>query len=341
MKGYLKGNKTVGIFSVFVLGGVILTVFLVTGFRVTKANPDPGTNIHPTENPLYAPPTLYSNSNYSWGWSDPIGWIDFHSTHNVIVHSEYLEGWASSSIGEIALNCATLPGGSSNCSGPAGNWGVKNNGRGYISGWAWNDAIGWISFAGSSTVWNEIQHATTTIYWNVGVHPSSSTGIDEPPSNFYNYAWNDIVGWISFSCGTPSECLLSGSDYKVATDWFATSTYGTLESAIIDTGIVKGVQINSIIWKGNLPVTTGVSFKLAAATSTSGPWIFLGPNGSISSYYNSYATVFDSPGVYRVKIDNISDFTNKRYFKYLVRLKSDPDQALTPRIDEVTVNWSP
>ncbi len=335
MKKYFIKNRKFGIIGVFVLGGFFLAVFLVVDFRVTKADLDSGTNIHPT--------TLFPTSDYHWAWNDEIGWIDFHSTHNVNVHSRFLEGWASSSVGEIVLNCHTQPGvPSDNCNDPdVMEWGVENDGSGYLSGLAWNDTIGWISFCGRGSSIDCVLHD-----YQVMLGQSSNNGEDAPPSYFRSYAWNDIVGWIAFDCrdyyGEGSGC----STYKVGTDWFSTSTYGILNSAIIDTGEIKGVQINSIIWKGSLPIGTAVSFQLAAATSTDGLLVsptFLGPGGLATAFYNTIypPSVLDSPGVYRVNIDNISDFTDKRYFRYRVRLKSNQTQTLTPRIDEVTVSWSP
>ena len=45
-------------------------------------------------------------------WNDEIGWIDFYSTGNVNVTSvERFTGYATSSVGFVALDCATSPSG--------------------------------------------------------------------------------------------------------------------------------------------------------------------------------------------------------------------------------------
>jgi hypothetical protein len=61
-----------------------------------------------------------------------------------------------------------------------------------ISGWAWSDNIGWISF-------NNITDGSAI---NYGVRISTSTG------KFSGYAWSDNIGWISFNrsdTGPPPE----------------------------------------------------------------------------------------------------------------------------------------
>ena len=53
-----------------------------------------------------------------------------------------------------------------------------------LSGWAWSDNIGWISFSGP--------------LYNVAVN--SGTG------EFSGYAWSDNIGWISFNATDVSGC---------------------------------------------------------------------------------------------------------------------------------------
>ena len=76
-----------------------------------------------------------------WAWNDAVGWIDLYSSGNVTVTSSKIQGYAMSSIGAIAFDCATAP--VPDCSSP---YGITHNGDGVLHGWAWNDAVGWISF---------------------------------------------------------------------------------------------------------------------------------------------------------------------------------------------------
>jgi hypothetical protein len=258
-----------------------------------------------------------------WAWNDLIGWIDFYGPGTVNVSSQNLSGYASSSAGDISLDCATTRAGDI-CY--MSNYRVTNDGTGNLAGWGWNDIYGWISFCGGQST---SSCPGTTIYQ---VKINGDTG------DFRDYAWNDIAGWISF-CGTPGDgsgCASTTNAYKVNTSWRATSTSGYLDSSVYDTGVAGGAQLNSVLWQGELPSDTSVRFKFAASNSSSGPWEYLGPQGTTSpdDYYGPV-----SPNVsYRLNYILHSD---KRYFRYRVILVSDQAQRKTPRIDDIIVNWSP
>ena len=299
---------------------------------------------------------IHSTTTDHWAWNDLIGWINFHETDNVIVKSWELRGWASSSVGEVVLNCATTPAGDK-CAGLLGQWGVTNDRAGNLAGWAWNDIIGWVSFCGGVVATSGCP--VTNFPHQVDVRNPSSTS-DEPPSDFFNYAWNDVVGWISFNCsdltpGSPGYCDLYSTTssyvdgYKVRTDWSATSTYGYLDSSVFDTGIPLGAQFNSIAFRGQKPPGTEVFFQFAASNCsngatnppgcTTGTWTFTGPNGATNSFYIASGKV-SSFDVYYIAL-NRNAYNNNRYFRYRIRLKSDSNQEFSPEVREVMVNWSP
>jgi hypothetical protein len=161
-------NITIIMKSFFIYSGIIVGT-LATLFFVPIPAALAATNIN-------------SSAVQHSAWNDQIGWIDFYTTGNVTVASAQLTGYASSSAGIIALNCATSPSGS--C---AINYGVSNDGAGNLSGWAWNDEIGWISF-----------------YWgNASASPAASTttlcksysgycGVTiDGTGAFHGWAWND------------------------------------------------------------------------------------------------------------------------------------------------------
>ena len=117
------------------------------------------------------------------------------------------------------------------------------------------------------------------------------------------------------------------------TSWTSTSTMGWLESSTFDTEVPAGAQINSVLWQGNQPVATTVKFQFAASSSSSGPWVFSGTDGTSNTYYS---TGPNAP----LKLD-YSLYNNKRYFRYKVFLLSDISSAFTPRVDDIIINWSP
>ncbi|HTY39812.1 MAG TPA: hypothetical protein VMC43_01845 [Candidatus Paceibacterota bacterium] len=261
---------------------------------------------------------ISTTSTDHWAWNDMVGWIDFYNTGttNIWVSSPQMVGDASSSAGTISLDCATH----GLCS--TSSYQVINDGNGFLSGWAWNDTYGWISFCGGQSTSN----CPGTVSYEVYI---DSNG------NFNNYAWNDVIGWISFNCADQGIC--STSTYKVATSWTATSTTSTLDSTTFDTQTASGSKIDAVMWHGNLPVDPNVKveFQFAVGNTTSGAWTtnFVGPNGLTTSYFTG------NPDA-SIAVD-YNLFNNYRYFRYRVTLVSSKDQTLTPRVDDIVIIWSP
>ncbi len=268
-----------------------------------------------------------------WAWNDILGWINFYETGDVWVGSKRLTGHASSSASDIVLNCDLI-----SCS-TVGDWRVKNRGDGLLSGWAWNDLIGWISFCGTTNAASSSSDCPLTAFdYQVNVTELVS---EQPPSDFHEFAWNDVVGWIAFNCdkgGMGGAYICDSSPFRVRTDWYPTSTYGSVESAIFDTGIQGGAQFNSVSVKGYVPAGTAIFFQLAGSNSSSGPWTFIGPDGTSNTYYSfTYeikSRTYYTPLDYRYH-------NNYRFFRYKLRLKSDKTQMITPRVDDIIINWSP
>jgi hypothetical protein len=263
--------------------------------------------------PVLAATNISSTAAEHHAWNDFLGWVNFYSTNSVNLTATRLQGYASTIAGDFSLDCATTSIG--NICGTS-NYYVSNNGVGTLAGYGWIDTYGWVSFNCSNT------GGCGTSNYAVSVNPN--TGV------FSGYAWNDLAGWFSFNCADLALCGIS--DYKVVSTWRATSTSGTLDSAIIDTG-VGGAQVNGVTWMGNLPADTDVRIQIATSESSTGPWNFYGPDGTSSSFYapdpNVGAALYPwvhPPG---------------RYFRYRVTLVSDISQTLTPRVDDVIVRWSP
>ena len=145
---------------------------------------------------------ISASANEHYAWSDVIGWIDF-CNGSVQVTDTNIKGYASSQVDFLALDCNTTPNGS-DCGSGANNWGVTNLGVtgnfANLAGWAWSDRIGWISFCGNSTSrgsgWSGTGWTCTfpTYQVQIIVAPGATQG------NFVGWAWNDIIGWISFNC---------------------------------------------------------------------------------------------------------------------------------------------
>lgn len=281
-------------------------------------------------------------------WSDVSGWWDFHNSHTAKVHGTYLEGYANSDIGEVSLDCATAPGGNicanSNygiCNGPGPHLpdGTCPNGdaSGILSGYAWNDTVGWISFNCDQTSHNGTNKCVESNY---------RVEIEGGSGDFSGYAWNDIEGWIRFN---------DPGNYKVKTEWRATSTIGFLESSIFDTEALGGVVLNSIIWQGTQPGGgASVDFQVAVSNCangatnppncTGGTWEFKGPDDTNQTYYGARCPNIGlaSPAIgpnTPICIDPLQTL-NFRYLRYKVRLKSNLIQTESPVIKDIILNWS-
>jgi len=282
--------------------------------------------------------TVSSVAGEHWGWSDVAGWIDFPSTGSgkVYVGDLSLEGYASSGLGEIALDCQTAPG--ADCS-PV--YYVKNNKGGRLSGWAWNELFGWLSFCGTSVLSQATSgcpYASTT--YQVIIDPQSG--------DFSQYAWNDIVGWVSFNSLNHS----GSSTYKLVTLWRAQSPSGTIESVVFDTGIASGAQVNSLIWRGKKISGARIDFQIATDCATGGPlpncttWDFKGPSGGSGTVFPTtpnapIRSVSSDQDEYVVPITRPEYFYNKRYIKYKMFLSTPTVNDPTPRVDQIFLNWSP
>lgn len=273
-----------------------------------------------------------------WAWSDASGWWDFYTTNSVEVTSYKLTGYASSSIGDISLDCATTRNG--NICGTS-NYGICNGqnathqsdgtcsgaqGNGVLSGYAWNDAIGWISFCGG----NNTSQCPGSISYGVTI---DSNG------DFQGWAWNDIEGWISFNSANHG----GANPYWVNTAWRAGKRVGYLESSIFDQQ-TQGI-LNSIVWQGTKPtIETCVKFQIAVSNNPNGPWNYSGPrtNPDIpepNTYFGGACPAPDQAilitGIDRTWVNN------QRYLRYKVKLESNFLQDQTPIINNIILNWSP
>ncbi len=209
------------------------------------------------------------SSTDKWAWNDVAGWINFYSTNSVNVTDPKIEGYAvfeNAPGNYLSLDCATGPPGS----GCSTNYYVSNNSNGSLAGWGWSDTYGWVSFCGNATGGSTWDGST----WICPASPTYQTTISPSGVNagdFAGWAWNDVIGWISFNCNTldPPDCTPS---YKVNTLWRnGPVVSGWLISSTFDTEDTSGVAFNSVMWKGNLGTgQNAVKFQFASSNLTTG-----------------------------------------------------------------------
>lgn len=318
------------IFWILILAVIVIVLALIS--KSPSRGNATGTNIN-------------SSATSSVAWDDISKWWDFYSPQNVMVQGARIQGYASSSMEDISLDCATTRTG--NICGTS-NYGVCNglgphntdgtcpigDASGNLTGWGWNDIIGWISFNCDQSSQGGTNNCASSNY---------SVTINQNTGDFSGYAWNDIDGWISFNCANNSSCGTVA--YKVNTLWRATSTVGYLTSSVFDTQIVSGATLSGIIWEGNSSADTCANFQIAASNNPSGPWNYLGPSGDNTSYYGATCAQGINGGLGCAPRDtpicvNSSQFNNYRYYRYKAQLQSNLAQTQTPRIDDVVLNFS-
>jgi hypothetical protein len=159
-----------------------------------------------------------------------------------------------------------------------------------------------------------LQVATTSAfsYGDSGLNPSTNF--------WYRVRGFNTTGDGSYSASSSVTTSASGA------------LSGSLDSTTFDTG--GSAQFNSILWQGVQPAGTLVQFQLATSNTSNGPWTFVGLDGTQNTYYTPIAPAVST------KL-NYTAHNNKRYFRYRVYLTSDSGRTLTPRVDDIIVNWSP
>ncbi len=255
------------------------------------------------------------DSTYHWAWNDNIGWIDFsYDSVNIPIVGEF-EGYASSQIGIISFNCdiSGNPDGLNYCS--ISNYKVSHDGEGNISGWAWNDNIGWISFNCE----------------DLGVCATSNYKVTiTDKGEMHGWAWNDNIGWISFNCQDAGIC--SNSDYKVSADWVYPA-HGNLTSLIYDTQRQDGATLTGIVWHGTIPTGASVQFELGSSDSTTtSSFHWTGP-------YSSTAWKSDWWQI-AIPLSDLQWHNNHRYIRYKIYMVPDPSSKNTPIIYDVHLKWA-
>jgi len=286
----------------FILGASALGLFLFLGANEALA--------------------LFNGNSSGYAWSEKGGWINFNTStlYGVEMSSVALDGYAwSEKFGYISFYRDT----------GTPSYGVDVNIVGTtakLSGYAWGPQAGYIRMAASDSTY---ENTTSS---NYGVTVNGSTGV------FSGYAWSEKMGWIKFSgscvSGTTGAC--NGGAYGVTTTWTGVgpspASAGDLTSSIFDSGSTDTVY-NYIMWQGTQPTGTSVKFQIATATSSDGPWSYIGPDGTDTSYYSP-----SGPGVQETI--NANNHLFHRYFRYKAFLYPDAGQTVSPTVTDVIINFA-
>jgi hypothetical protein len=151
-----------------------------------------------------------------YAWGENVGWLSARPNSESYgpggagaqVHDTEVTGYLwGENIGWINLSCQN----DSTCAGPAGNWGVKNDGAGHLSGYAWGENVGWINFSCTT----DATCGGGAGSWGVQIDNYSTDVEHAQAGTFSGYAWGENIGWINFSCSNQGTC--ASVDYGVQT----------------------------------------------------------------------------------------------------------------------------
>ncbi len=263
------------------------------------------------------------DATHKWGWNDIIGWLDMNVTDTVMVTPSVIQGYASSSVGNIMFDCATTPIGDT-CN--AVDFKTAHDGAGNLSEWAWSEVIGWISMSGVTADNQSYQ---------VKILPGGEE------SDFDGWAWSDVGGWLNFNClmSSPPTDSCASNSYKTQTSGGPPAPVFTaiFISSIFDIGTTTGI-FNTIAWQGSQPAGTTVQFQIATAISSAE---LTGDMAVVFPSSRPWLSAAASPPGNPVKITTAIagvPVENRRYIRYRAMLKGS---KTSPRIDDIVIGWSP
>ena len=233
-----------------------------------------------------------------------------------------------------------------------------------LSGWAWSENIGWISFNESdtgvppsddpcpdasciakATPSGQLGSSDVPIYgwaralahdggWDGWIrfdHGKSGEVYIDSSGDLHGWAWGgEVVGWISFNGSDPN----AGGNYKVSVPLGYASS-GNLISVIYDTQEGEGVTLTGIVWHGTMPSGTSVAFELCSSDST------VPTDFTCTGPYTS-RTWKPAENWWQVTIplSDLSFHNNRRYIRYKVYLYPDASRSQTPVVDDIIMKWA-
>jgi hypothetical protein len=129
--------------------------------------------------------------------------------------------------------------------------------------------------------------------------------------------------------GTTWSATLKDLVFKtyISTSAFASS--GNLVSNTFNAGVPACWTLS---WSQTLPANTNIEFQVAGSNSSSGPWNFIGPNGTSTTYFSSASV----PSTYSFP----ASLAGMQYVKYKVFLSSTNTNN-TPTLADVTICQTP
>ena len=157
--------------------------------------------------------------------------------------------------------------------------------------------------ATNSANYNSITYGGTASVYTV----SSNSG-----SSWTDTNTNWDIGGYYFTVQNPASYAASGD--------FTSHSTGSFDGGNI-------VAFNRIAWNASVPVNTTLRFQIATSDTNPSPSTFVGPDGTVDSYYTASSTITPFNQI------------NGRYIRYKAFFTSDG--SATPTLNDVAINYSP
>jgi len=145
---------------------------------------------------------------------------------------------------------------------------------------------------------------------------------------------NQTFGSVSngYASGSGVDTQTASSSGSILLHWnsysgpYNTGATSTLESSTFDTGTTSNFY--SLNWTPlSQHSSTSIAFQFATSPSSTGPWNYLGPNGTSNTYYNSPGTAISTAN------------NNTEYARYMAYLKTQI-ATVTPTINDVSFTFT-
>jgi uncharacterized repeat protein (TIGR01451 family) len=164
-------------------------------------------------------------------------------------------------------------------------------------------------------------HASTSI-------SAGTYAVVRTTTNLYASGQSVLSSNSGASWATPTGSPKDLEFHTYITTPFTYPNPGNFTSTVKDSGAVTGATPNwtTLSWTNTLPANTTVKFQAAGSNSSSGPFNFVGPDGTA-------ATFFTTSGA------SLSQFNGLRYLEWKAFL-STTNTANTPTLSDVTVCYN-
>jgi uncharacterized repeat protein (TIGR01451 family) len=194
-------------------------------------------------------------------------------------------------------------------------------------------------FASGVSIWYTVNFATPAVLasgtqYAIVIRPTANPA---PGTYAFTRSGNAATGADVYAGGTRVTSANSGVTWAITLTGGVSTDFGF--KAYIDTGFTSGNQVSALkdanpqvgyladwttlSWTAATPTNTTIQFQVAASSSPTGPFNFVGPDTTAGTFFTTSGA-------------SLNQFDGSRYLKYKVYLSST-DNNVTPTLNDVAV----